>query len=177
MSIIVKISLIRWRAKLCPLITVSWTWDEPSLKFKVHKKRTYLASGDSNSGLEGLKGQLAWSRREGWRAKLCQFSTVSYCRRTGEFLLNFFLVLFLCYSYWSISVLTKFGHFFITQPIADLKVGEKGWNLILNTVKNHVPPDQPNPLKMNLPPSLLVTLSDRFSLNISISIVLLLLHD
>ena len=66
-----------WRAKLCPFSTVSCTWDESSLKFKVHKIRTYLASGDSNSGLEGLKGQLVSSLKEGWRAKLCPFSTVS----------------------------------------------------------------------------------------------------
>merc|ERR1712117_714118 len=69
-----------WQAKLCPFSTVSCTWVEPSLKFKVHIIRTYLASGDSTSGLEGLKGQLASSLKEGWRAKLCPFSTVS-CNR------------------------------------------------------------------------------------------------
>merc|ERR1712012_1314821 len=69
-----------WRAKLCPFSTVSCIWVEPSLKFKVHKVGTYLASGDSISCLEGLKGQLASSLKEGWRAKLCFFSTVSCTR-------------------------------------------------------------------------------------------------
>ena len=37
-------------------------------------------------------------------------------------------------------------------------MGENGLMLNKKTVKNHVPPEQPNPLKINLPPSLFVTL-------------------
>ena len=37
-------------------------------------------------------------------------------------------------------------------------MGENGLMLNKKNVKNHVPPEQPNPLKINLPPSLFVTL-------------------